>query len=250
MAVIKQILKAVPVIVVGAAVPVLIFAMSVPPDQAKATLQKWVQSLGFSDAPSWMADTHTIHLIIGYSSAFAVVYSILIWGIIPYFRKRRAIPFEIIFDLRNPGHQFWSAKVVETFSERISGVEYWIKVWNRTDKTIYGIKAVAENPGQMGYRPVPLQFDQTEEPALTLNPGDSAFIRLFFAALPVMKAGMLTRESTALYGPIVIRVSATDTAAVERIFQYTPLAIGFDAFKQSMIFPISKTVLSTPKHGR
>jgi hypothetical protein len=141
-------------------------------------------------------------------------------------RKISAPAFEIIFDPNNPGHQFWSPK---RDSGGNSGVEYRIKVRNITDKTIYEVKATSERIGPMGALPVSLVFDLTEATTFTLDPEASVFVRLFFAMTIVNKAGMLSGKSATAYGPVKVVVSALDTPAVERLFQ-------FDPWKEPMIF--------------
>jgi hypothetical protein len=149
--------------------------------------------------------------------------------------RRHASPgklsLEIIFDSANPGHQFWSPKVIDG----IQGIEYRLKIKNKTNKTLHQVKATTEAIGPLGSMPTRLIFDQNGEPIFALDPEASAFVKLFFAPLPIIQPGTLVGESSAAYGPIRVTVSALDTAAVETTFQFKPLRIGFDPFEEPMI---------------
>jgi hypothetical protein len=187
-------------------------------------------------------DAHTLHWIVGiiggsgmstmishfirnyYSLVDLIVFCVsLLLLSTPFIISRLTrSALEVIFDKENLGNQFWSLKAV-TFDDKIvSGIEYRVKVRNRTNKTIYGVKATIENIGPMGKTPTGLICDQTGEPTFTLDPNASAFIRLFFIPLPIEEPGTLTRESAFAYGPIKVVVSALDTIAVEREFQFNP----------------------------
>lgn len=96
----KQALKALPVFIVGVGVPVLIAAASIPPDQAISNLSKWAQTMGVSHVPTWLANRH---LVGECGVIFIIVYSVLVWGVIPYIAKRRARAFGIIVDPTKPG---------------------------------------------------------------------------------------------------------------------------------------------------
>jgi hypothetical protein len=134
------------------------------------------------------------------------------------------------------GRQFWSPKTVESDSRQIPGIQYRVKVRNRTNKTLYEVKATSETLSQLGSLPTRLEFDQTGEVTFTLDPGASAFIKLFFAPLPMIQPGTVTgASSSAAYGPIRVTVSAFNTAAVERVFQFNPLTVQFNPFEQPMI---------------
>jgi hypothetical protein len=88
----------------------------------------------------------------------------------------------------------------------------------------------------MGSTPASLIFDQTGKDIFTLDPGTSAFVKLFFTPLPLIQPGTLMGSSTAAYGPIRVTVSALETAAVERVFRFNPLRMNFDAIKESLIY--------------
>lgn len=150
----------------------------------------------------------------------------------------KADAFEIIFDAENPGRQFWSQRTIETFSSQTPGIEYRIKIRNRTQRTLHQVKATTETLGPMG-SPQPqttLIFDQTVQDTFTLDPGASAFVKLFFTPLPLIQPGTLMGSSTAAYGPLRVTISALDTAAVERVFQFNPLRMDFNAIKESLIY--------------
>jgi len=134
--------------------------------------------------------------------------------------------FEIIFDPKNPGHQFWSSKID---SSKNLGIEYRVQVWNKTDKTIHKVKATSERLGPMGALPTSLVFDLTEETTFTLDPNAKAFVRLFFVMTPIRQPGMLSGDSAEGYGPIKVTVSALNTPALEKLFTFNP-------FKEPMIF--------------
>lgn len=144
--------------------------------------------------------------------------------------------FEIIFDPKNPGRQFWSHRTIENFSSQTHGIEYRVKIRNKTQKTLREVKATTETLGPMGSTPVSLIFDQTGKDTFALDPGASTFVKLFFTTLPLTQPGTLMGSSTAAYGPIRVTVSALDTAAVERVFQFCPLRMDFDAINESLIY--------------
>jgi pyrimidine deaminase RibD-like protein len=144
--------------------------------------------------------------------------------------------FEIIFDPDNAGRQFWSLRTVDSDSRQIPGIQYRVKVRNRTNKTLYEVKATSETLGQLGSLPTRLEFEQTAEVTFTLDPGASAFINLFFVPLPLMQPGTVTgASSSAAYGPIRVTISALNTATVERTFQFNPLTLQFNPYEQPMI---------------
>jgi hypothetical protein len=201
------------------------------PDEVTSNISKWAQDFGIPNVPKWLSNPHADHLLALCGIIFAIIYAILVWLIIPYIKKRKPIAFEIIFDRTNPGRQFWALKTIET----APGIEYRVKVRNKTQKTLYEVKATIEAIGPMGAMPTRLIFDQTGETTFALDPGASAFVRLFFAPLPVIQPGTLMGASTAAYGPIRVIVSALDTAAVERTFQFNPLTMGFNPVEESMI---------------
>jgi len=198
------------------------------PDEAKSNLSKWGQYLKIQNASAWLSHPGFVYL-------FLVVLVALVW-LIPYLRKRHAVAFEIIFDFKNPGRQFWSYRTIEDFSSQTSGIEYRVKIRNKTRKTLREVKATTENLGPLGSTPASLIFDQTGKETFTLDPGASAFVKLFFTPLPLIQPGTLTGSSTAAYGPIRVTVSALDTKAVERVFQFNPLRMDFDALKESLIY--------------
>jgi hypothetical protein len=166
--------------------------------------------------------TGILWIVAGVGSALIGYYWPKIWRI-----KKSDVPaFEIIFDANNPGRQFWSPKRDRGGN---SGIEYRVRVRNTTDKTIYDVKATSERIGPMGAMPVSLVFDLTERTTFTLDPNASVFVRLFFAMTLVNKAGMLSGESATAYGPIKVVVSAFNTPAVEKLFQFNP-------WKEPMIF--------------
>jgi hypothetical protein len=150
--------------------------------------------------------------------------------------KADAPAFEIIFDSTNPGRQFWSLKVVGA-DANIRGIEYRLKIRNKTERTLREVKATTETIGPMGAMPARLVFDQTGEPTFSLDPGASAFVKLFFAPLPIIQPGTLTGGSSSAYGPIRVTVSALDTRTFERIFLFNPLTIAFNPFEEPMITP-------------
>jgi hypothetical protein len=190
---------------------------------------------------SWIDHIHTFSWIIGTIGGsgiiagivYSIIYSVpsLIWVIfcvsllllnVPFlvYKWMRA-PLEIIFDSQNTGRQFWSPKTKSDASE-ITSIEYRVKVRNRTNKTIYEVKATTENIGPIGGMPERLIFDQTGEPTFTLDPWASAFVKLFFATSPIRQPGILSGKSSCSYGPIKVTVSALDTKAVEKTFQLNP----------------------------
>jgi len=81
----KQILKAVPAIIVAVGVPVFIAVMSIPPDQAASNLSKWGQKFGISSVPNWLANPWLVGF---YGATFVVIYVGLVWGI-PWLRQRK-----------------------------------------------------------------------------------------------------------------------------------------------------------------
>jgi len=202
-----------------------------PPEEVASNLSKWAQYVGVKHVPKWLS----LHPADRYVYPFSIAFVVVLW-VFPYVKKRKAKAFEIIFDRENPGRQFWSLKTIETFSNQISGVEYRVKIRNKTSKTLREVKAETERVGPMGALPTKLIFDQTGETTFALDPGASAFVRLFFAQLPVIQPGTLMGASSAAYGPIKVTVSALDTTAVERVFQFTPLTMQFDPSKESLIF--------------
>jgi len=146
--------------------------------------------------------------------------------------------FEIIFDPENPGRQFWSHRTIENFSSRTHGIEYRVKIRNRTQRTLHQVKATTETFGPMG-APQPqtsLIFDLTGQDTFTLDPGASVFVKLFFTSLPLTQPGTLMGSSTAAYGPLKVTVSALDTRAVEKVFRFTPLRMDFNPEKESLIY--------------
>lgn len=98
------------------------------------------------------------------------------------------------------------------------------------------MKAAIENLGPMGSTPVGLVFDQTGKDRFTLDPGASAFVKLFFTSLPLTQPGTLMGSSTAAYGPIRVTVSALDTRAVEKVFRFSSLRMDFNPEKESLIY--------------
>ena len=88
----------------------------------------------------------------------------------------------------------------------------------------------------MGSTLVSLIFDQTGKDTFTLDPGASAFVKLFFTPLPLIQPGTLMGASTAAYGPIRVTVSALDARAVEKVFRFNPLRMDFDTSKESLIY--------------
>jgi hypothetical protein len=231
----KQLLKAIPVVVAGVGVRVLIFAMSVPPDQAGTNLGKWLEKIGVSHIPNWIANPPPVHLIIEYSLAFVLVYSIGVW-LIPLIIERRRKPFEIIYDQKNVGRQFRELRTVGIPSRPIHGVEYRIKIRNKTAKTVEEVKITSEVLGLLGKLPVRLIFDENQQKTYTLDPNASAFVSWFFVPLPLAQPGTLMRETaSAAYGPIRVTVSAKDTKAVERLFRFAPITLTFDPYKESLV---------------
>ena len=112
MSIIKEICKAIPLVIVGVGIPMLTAAMGVPPDVASANLDKWAQKFGVSDVPKWFTASVIDHSIVYYGVTFVIIYSVLTWMIIPYIRKRRATAFQIIFDPTKISYQellniFW-----------------------------------------------------------------------------------------------------------------------------------------------
>lgn len=204
------------------------------PDEVTSNVSKWAHAFGLSRVPKWLSNPHADHVVALCGITSAIIYA---WGwiVLPYIKKRRAVPFDIIFDPNNPGRQFWALKTIDTFSRQIAGIQYRLKIRNRTTKTLSGIKAESENLGPMGAPPVRLIFDQTGETTFTLDPGSSAFVNLFFAPLPVIQPGTLVGPSTVAYGPIKVTVSASDVPAVEKTFQFNPLRIGFNPVEEPMI---------------
>lgn len=197
------------------------------PDEAKSNLSKWGQFLKIPNASTWSSHSSLVY-------ASLIMAGALVW-IIPYVRKRWAA-FEIIFDPKNPGRQFWSYRTIENLSSGTSGIEYRVKIRNKTRKTLHEVKAAIENLGPMGSTPVGLAFDQTGEGRFTLDPGSSAFVKLFFTSLPLTQPGTLMGSSTAAYGPLRVTVSALDTPAVEKIFRFNSLRMDFNAEKESLIY--------------
>ena len=198
------------------------------PDEAKSNLSKWGQYLKIPNAAALFS-----HLSLLY--VFLIVVGALVW-VIPYIRKHRPVPFEIIFDPKNPGRQFWSPRTIESFSSQTPGIEYRVKIRNKTQRTIREVKATTETLGPMGSTPVSLIFDQTGKDTFTLDPGASAFVKLFFTPLPLIQPGTLMGASTAAYGPIKVTVSALDARAVEKVFRFNPLRMDFDTRKESLIY--------------
>lgn len=144
--------------------------------------------------------------------------------------------FEIIFDPENPGRQFWSHRTIESFSSQTHGIEYRVKIRNKTQKTLREVKATTETLGPLGSMPVRLIFDQTGKDTFALDPGASAFVKLFFTSLPLTQPGTLMGSSTAAYGPIKVTISALDTRAVEKVFRFNPLRMDFNPEKESLIY--------------
>ncbi len=150
----------------------------------------------------------------------------------------KADAFEIIFDPENPGRQFWSLRTIEGFSSQTHGIEYRVKIRNTTKRTLYQVKATTETLGPLGAQKpqTSLIFDRTGQDTFTLDPGATVFVKLFFTPLPLIQPGTLMGSSTAAYGPLRVTVSALDTGAVERVFQFNPLRMDFDALKESLIY--------------
>jgi hypothetical protein len=60
--------------------------------------------------------------------------------------------FEIIFDPKNPGRQFWSHRTMENLSSQSHGIEYRVKIRNKMQKTLYEVKATSETLGYLTKR--------------------------------------------------------------------------------------------------
>jgi hypothetical protein len=201
------------------------------PDEFASNASNWAKWLGKKSIAHWLASRSLNHYII----VCLVVFNVLLW-LIPYILKRKRKALEIIYDHKNIGRQFREMKTIETFSSHVSGVEYRVKIRNKTDRTLENVKLKSEHLGQMGTLPIRLIFDETKQPTCTLDPNDSAFVSLFFVPLPLFLPGTPTRRSfPSAYGPMRVTVSAKDTKAVERLFHFAPIAPHFDPFKQSLI---------------
>lgn len=71
------------------AVPIVIGAASIGPDQAVSNISKWVQLIGISELPSWLiAQSADQWTIIG-ALSFAALYSVAVW-IVSVLRRRKA----------------------------------------------------------------------------------------------------------------------------------------------------------------
>jgi hypothetical protein len=77
-------LKALPL---GLALPLVIAAASIGPEDAASNLAKWVRWLGFSDIPRWLSDKAADHRIIVAAIVFGIAYAIVVWGI-PFLIRR------------------------------------------------------------------------------------------------------------------------------------------------------------------
>ena len=164
-----------------------------PPEEATSNVSKWLRYMGIQNASVWLPRPIVVYLCL-------IAVAVLVW-IIPYLRTRKAIAFEIVFDTKNPGYQFCSHRTIETFSSQTAGIEYRVKIRNKTQRTLREVKATTETLGPMGATPSRLIFDQTGQDSFTLDPGTSAFVKLFFTSLPLIQPGMLMGSSTAAYGP-------------------------------------------------
>lgn len=212
------------------ALGVLVF-LAHSPDELASNASKWAELLGVKNPPHWLL-TRSFDR---YASICLIVFVILVW-IIPYIRKRRAKPFEIIYDRRNVGRQFRELKTGGTSLHSIRGVEYRIKLRNKTANTIEEVKITSECLGLMGNLPTRLIFNENQQKTYTLDPGASAFVSWFFVPLPLAQPGTLMRETaSAAYGPLRVTVSARDTKAVERLFRFAPITLKFDPYAQSLV---------------
>ncbi len=212
-------------------VPVLVVILSLPPDQVISNLSKWMHWIGISNVPKWVSNPSVDRIVI--LSIVLIYVAVIIWRVVIWRQASKIPAIEVIFDTKNGGHQFWQLKNDVNGN---SGIQYRAKVLNRTNKTMREVKATIESVGQMGIMPARLIFDQTGESTFTLDPGAAAFINLFFALLPITQPGTLVAESaTAAYGPIRVTVSALDIEAVERLFQFKPISLGFDPYEEPMI---------------
>jgi hypothetical protein len=201
------------------------------PEEVTSNLSKWAKFFGIRHLPEWLFNP----AIDRYASFCLLVFIALMW-IIPYDVKRRSKAFEIMYDPKNVGRQFRELKTIETFSTQVNGVEYRLKIRNKTDRTLEDVKLKSEHLGQIGTLPIRLIFDETKQPTCTLDPNDSAFVSLFLVPLPLFLPGTPTRRSfSSAYGPLRVTVSARDTKAVERLFHFAPITLQFDPFKESLI---------------
>ena len=141
----------------------LVVALSLarPPEEATSYLSKWLRYIGKCNASAWQPRP------IIYLCLFAVV--VLVW-VIRHLNRCKAAPFEIIFDPKNPGRQFWSQRTIERFFSYTPGIEYRVKIRNKTQKTLREVKATTETLGPMGSTPVSLIFDQSGKDTFNSRP--------------------------------------------------------------------------------
>ena len=196
------------------------------PQDITGNASKWKEYF-----PAWVYNP-AIDRYIGW----CLVIAIIIWWISQYAIKRKRKAFEIIYDLKNIGRQFREMKTIEGFSSHVTGIEYRVKIRNKTDRTLEDVKVKSEGLGLIGNLPIRLIFDETKQPTCTLDPNESAFVPLFFVPLPLFLPGTpMGRTFSRVEGPLRVTVSAKDTKAVEREFNFVPLTMQFDPFKESLI---------------
>jgi hypothetical protein len=225
-----RVLQVIQIILSTLALGVLVF-LAHSPDELALNASKWAKWLGEKNPPHWLVNHSFDH----YAGICLIVFVVLVW-FVPYIFKRRAKPFEIIYDPENVGRQFRELKTVGTAPHPIHGVEYRIKIRNNTAKTVEEVKITSERIGLLGELPIRLIFDENKQKTHTLDPNTSAFVYWFFVPLPLAQPGTLMRETaSAAYGPLRVVVSAKDTKAVGRLFRFAPITLDFDPYAQSLV---------------
>ncbi len=82
----RNLLKALPL---GIALPVVLFAASVGPEDAQSNISKWLAKFGAHNLPTWIIDPAVDHRAIYGCLILAALYALLVWIVIPHALKLR-----------------------------------------------------------------------------------------------------------------------------------------------------------------
>jgi len=71
----------------------IIGAASVDPDVATSNLAKWAGKLWLTNLPTWLTNTIFDHRVIVWGPVILIIYVVIIWWVIPYFKIRNINKF-------------------------------------------------------------------------------------------------------------------------------------------------------------
>lgn len=151
--------------------------------------------------------------------------------LIELFPEKQKPALEIIFDEYDEAGRYWS-KAYQTAGQRhiIEGMQYRIAVHNNTGKTIKNVRVWTELPNS-NKKWANCLFVRNDAESYDINPQAAELVRVLFL-----------EKDAALFGKMILRVSATDTSEIHRSFdvdsQRRPAMVFSDAPKDPLKRPL------------